>query len=834
MKKFTMILLSILLIAALMATPVFATGDGSAAVTSASGAPGETVYLTLSLSGFEAADSVKVTVTDSKLTLDTANSKWLLEGDLLQNIASDNAIWGAKVPVDMNKPVLTLAFTVPEPVAGQTDFNYNVTCVVVAQNNGDLFDAVTTSGTVTVVNPATGLTLDKSTLALDLSGTKEATLTATVTPANSTDLVTWSSSDTSVATVSGGKVTALKEGTATITATAGSQSKSCTVTVTCGHTSLNETAKNEPTCQATGNNQYYTCNTCGKVLKSDKKTVTTVEQETLSKLAHSGGTATCLEKAVCSMCEQPYGETLSHSLTKHSSVAATCVAPGNVEYWECANAVCDGKYYANKDCTSTLETVETAVDSNNHAGTEVKGAKAATCYQTGHTGNTYCTACKKLVKEGTTIQATGEHVAGTSWSTDKDNHWHICTTKGCGTVVDKKAHTYTWKVDKEATEDATGLKHEECVCGVKRNEGTVIPKLDHKHTGIKHYAAVPATCVKTGTVEYWTCSSTKCAGKYYGDAKCQLELTTIAQAIDADNHASTEVKNAVAATCSESGYTGDTYCADCKVLVKKGTVVPTTGKHTPKEGYLADEDKHWQECADCDAVIDSAKAEHTFAWVIDRKPTESAVGVKHEECTVCHTCRNGNTSINKLTHNPVHVEGKAATCAEEGVIEHFVCNNCGKYYAAENGKAGKQITKEDVVLTADHVYGTEWVTDAESHWHECECGEVSDLAAHETALVGAVEATDDEEGYTGDTVCSVCEAVVTTGETIPCLSAEETTEASTEAPTEEPTAAPTEAPAQDDDASESGSGAVIGIVAAVAVVGVAAYLVIAKKRKRAE
>lgn len=49
----------------------------------------------------------------------------------------------------------------------------------------------------------------------------------------------------------------------------------------------------------------------------------------------------------------------------------------------------------------------------------------------------------------------------------------------------------------------------------------------HKHVGITHHEAVPATCTTDGTVEYWTCSSEKCAGKYYGDAECKSELKRV-------------------------------------------------------------------------------------------------------------------------------------------------------------------------------------------------------------------------------------------------------------------------------------------------------------------
>lgn len=68
-----------------------------------------------------------------------------------------------------------------------------------------------------------------------------------------------------------------------------------------------------------------------------------------------------------------------------------------------------------------------------------------------------------------------DHFFGEDWKADGENHWHECE---CGEVADKAAHTFVWKIDREATEQETGLKHEECsICGAKRNENTVIDKL---------------------------------------------------------------------------------------------------------------------------------------------------------------------------------------------------------------------------------------------------------------------------------------------------------------------------------------------------------------------
>lgn len=88
-----------------------------------------------------------------------------------------------------------------------------------------------------------------------------------------------------------------------------------------------------------------------------------------------------------------------------------------------------------------------------------------------------CTVCHKVL-ETETIPATGSshtHAYGETWKSDADSHWHECD---CGDKADLAAHSFSWKIDREATKTETGLKHEECsVCGAKRNENTVIDKL---------------------------------------------------------------------------------------------------------------------------------------------------------------------------------------------------------------------------------------------------------------------------------------------------------------------------------------------------------------------
>lgn len=117
-------------------------------------------------------------------------------------------------------------------VVDNGDGSYNVTALKTGSGSfvitaGSLSQTVS----VTVTNPVQKVELDKTSLSFTV-GDASTKLSATVSPADADDTtVSWTSSDSSIATVKDGVVTPLKAGTATITATCGDKTATCAVTV---------------------------------------------------------------------------------------------------------------------------------------------------------------------------------------------------------------------------------------------------------------------------------------------------------------------------------------------------------------------------------------------------------------------------------------------------------------------------------------------------------------------------------------------------------------------------------------------------------------------------
>ena len=372
-----------------------------------------------------------------------------------------------------------------------------------------------------------------------------------------------------------------------------------------------------------------------------------------------------------------------------------------------------------------------------------------------------------------TYKATGSthtHSYGTDWKYDDTNHWHECQ---CGDKADTAAHSFQWVIDKAATKDATGIKHEECtVCGAKRSENTEIPALrDYAVTVTGGTATVAAGTPITRAMEGVEVTVTAQApdGKYFvkwvvkaggitlaNETSATTTFTTPANDVTieaefaeppVEAYTLTVIKGTasiaagtpitdkieqntvvtVTADAPEAGKVfdkwvvlqGNVTLADATKATTTFTMpgndvkieatykdAPPSHTHSYGTDWKYDDTNHWHEC-ECGDKADIA-AHSASEWIVDTAATETADGAKHKECTVCKKV---------LETAPIPATGSTHT----------------------------------------HSYGTEWKYDGTNHWHECECDDKADTAAHSFQWVIDKAATKEATGIKHEE-CTVCGA----------------------------------------------------------------------------
>ena len=263
------------------------------------------------------------------------------------------------------------------------------------------------------------------------------------------------------------KDTALADGVA-VTATAvytgadkgNYETESVSITITrskCDHTHTEIRNQREATCKKEGYTGDTYCKDCGEKLATGTAT---------EKKPHTVGTpATCVSKAVCSVCSETFGE----------------------------------------------------VDATNHVHTTVKNRKEATCTQTGYAGDTYCTDCDKLLSTGKELAALGHDYKATvtkqPTTTEEGIRTYTCTrcnssyTESIAKLPEEKhTHNYTGSITKEATCTEAGVRTYTCSCGDSYTEN--ISATGHSYVSKVTKAA---TTTEEGIMTY-TCS--KCGHSY--------------------------------------------------------------------------------------------------------------------------------------------------------------------------------------------------------------------------------------------------------------------------------------------------------------------------------
>ena len=563
----------------------------------------------------------------------------------------------------------------------------------------------------------TGVTIDE-TLSVNIGQTK--TPSYTVNPAEATNkTVSFTSSDTSVATVNAttGAVTGVSKGTATITVKTvdGNFTDTCTVTVSCAHTNKSTVPAKDSTCTVKGWDEYKKCDDCGQLFNTSDVEIDEIPFLNLAN--HTGGTATCTAKAVCSVCHQPYDDYAAHSYTAETKKAEALKTAGNcrdkaVYYYSCS--VCGNVEH------DDAHTFLGDKDANTHVGsTSIVNASEPDHKNqvNGYTGDTKCLGCGEIIATGTSIPA-GAHTPSSTWNSDGTYHWKECTTMGCGVVIDgsKAKHSST------GTNVATCQHKAICdVCGVEYDElAEHNPASSWTSDASGHWHA----CQTVGCTE--KCDFATHTPDHTGHAteEYAIKCTECGYVIEAqlshthvfDKEVATEAYKASDATCTAKA----TYYKSC-ACGEKGMATFEYGAlaaHNPASVWTSDVSGHWHACqtANCTAKCDFAThtPDHT-----GHATEEYAI-----KCTECDYVIEAQLVHTHVFDKEVATEAYKATDA--------TCTAKATYYKScacgEKGTA----TFEYGALAA-HNPASVWTSDVSGHWHACQtanCTAKCDFATH--------------------------------------------------------------------------------------------------------
>ncbi len=467
-------------------------------------------------------------------------------------------------------------------------------------------------------------------------------------------------------------------------------------------------------------------------------------------------------------------------------------------------------------------------DKENHTGnTDLRDVVEGNCGKNGYTGNIYCSDCDAVLEEGEVIDSTGLH----SYASALTKAATCCEYGELTFICSVCSDFYTEQTEEKnplnhsggteirdyvaETCGAEGYEGDKyCLgCGEKLMNGKVIPA-----TGLHNFESeitTPATCIAQG-VRTYTC--TVCAGYY-----------TEPVDIDPANHTGeTEIRDDFAETCGKDGFSGNTHCVDCNVKIKDGSVIPATGNHDYKSAVTTvptccEKGEKTFTCAVCNDVyteeIAFDAANHADYGTELRDVKAENCGVDgYTDDTYCKGCNEklvtGEVIPATGNHNHIASITKHATCIETGVITHvcMVCadtfteeiaidaaNHAGEteirdYLAETCGEEGysgdlycldcdKKILDGTVInATGNHTYDSEITVvptccEKGERTYICSVCEYTytedvEFDAENHAEYGTEIRNDSEpkcviKGYTGDTCCSGCGAILETGEEIP-------------------------------------------------------------------
>ena len=207
-----------------------------------------------------------------------------------------------------------------------------------------------------------------------------------------------------------------------------------------------------------------------------------------------------------------------------------------------------------------------------------------------------------------------------------------------------------------------------------------------KDTALADGVAVTATAIYTGADK----------GNY------ETESVSITITRSECDHTHTEIRNQREATCTQTGYTGDTYCTDCDKLLGTGKELAALGHDykatVTKQPTTTEEGIRTYTCTRCSSSYTESIAKlpeeqhtHNYTGSITKEATCTEAGVRTYTCS----CGDSYTeNIPATGHSYVSKVTKAATTTEEGIMT-YTCSKCGHSYTQPIAKLESDDSSKD-------------------------------------------------------------------------------------------------------------------------------------------
>ena len=256
-----------------------------------------------------------------------------------------------------------------------------------------------------------------------------------------------------------------------------------------------------------------------------------------------------------------------------------------------------------------------------------------------------------------------------------------------------------------------------------------------------------------------------------------------------DNHSLTEVRGSREPTCTEEGYTGDTYCKVCDKVQKPGKSIPAKG-HSWNEGVITtaatceNAGAKTYTCTVCNATKTEAidATGHTPVEVAEQPATCTEAGHKAgTKCSVCEAILSGMEEIPATGHTEKTVAGKPATCTETGLTDGISCSVCGTVIKAQTEIPAKGHSWNEGEITTSPTCENVGVKTYTCTVCNATKAEAIDATGHTPVEVAEQPATCTEAGHKAGTKCSVCGATISGMEEIPATGHTEVVDTAVEA-----------------------------------------------------